>query len=94
MKKLVVPGELISQERAEQIEMHGKNIDYDIMINIHNQLPDAAFGLIKPKYAKEECPFGWNQEIWKHMLSKSYVERLIIAGALIAAEIDRLNYEK
>lgn len=36
-------------------------------------------------------PYGWNTDIWLKMMNKPYKERLIIAGALIAAEIDRIN---
>lgn len=36
-------------------------------------------------------PHGWSNDIWLKMRDKPYKERLIIAGALIAAEIDRLQ---
>ena len=36
-------------------------------------------------------PEGWSFELFKKMCNKPYKERLVIAGALIAAEIDRLN---
>lgn len=36
-------------------------------------------------------PTGWDKSIWAKMCSKSYKERLIMAGALIAAELDRLT---
>jgi len=36
-------------------------------------------------------PNGWDVDIYKKMRNKSYKERLIIAGALIAAELDRLS---
>ena len=41
-----------------------------------------------------QTPNGWDQEIWEKMIRKPHQERLIIAGALIAAELDRLNYSK
>lgn len=37
-------------------------------------------------------PHEWDKERWIKMLNKPYRERLIIAGALIAAEIDRIQY--
>lgn len=37
-------------------------------------------------------PVGWDKELWIKMIRKAYADRLIIAGALIAAELDRLNY--
>lgn len=40
-------------------------------------------------------PDGWDKDIFMKMMRKSHRERLIIAGALIAAEIDRIdNIEK
>ncbi len=36
-------------------------------------------------------PAGWDKQIWEHMLKKKHKQRLIIAGALIAAEIDRIT---
>ena len=36
-------------------------------------------------------PSDWDDTISLKMCSKSYKERLIIAGALIAAELDRLT---
>lgn len=93
--------ELISIERKEQIEKHGRTIESDVTINTQYQLADAAcrmawdpeaegFDLMKePLFT----PTGWNSEIWHRMLDKPYKERLIIAGALIAAELDRINHE-
>ena len=34
---------------------------------------------------------NWDEDLWQKMCNKSYKDRLIIAGALIAAEIDRLQ---
>lgn len=93
MKKLGI--ELIAAERQEQVEKHGYSVKVDTVINKLQQLPDAAITLL------EECPheltpspMGWNNTTWAKMISKPYKERLIIAGALIAAEIDRLQYEE
>lgn len=36
-------------------------------------------------------PHDWDSELWLKMMGKPYKERLIIAGALIAAEIDRIQ---
>lgn len=102
--------ELIAQERQEQIEKHGRTVEYDIHHNTgiyskngesYNipQLGNAATQLIYPdtdvyrQHFHQDIfmPHGWNKEIWLKMMNKPYKERLIIAGALIAAEIDRLN---
>lgn len=88
--------ELIAAERAEQIEKHGRTIKDDKVINAQHQLSTAASRLCNP-YPKVEdypIPFRWESTLWQKMLQKSYKERLIIAGALIAAEIDRLQAEE
>ena len=40
-------------------------------------------------YIKRLKPSNWEYERWMAMFQKPYHERLVIAGALIAAEIDR-----
>ena len=42
----------------------------------------------------EAPPIEWDWKVWDYMINKSYKERLIIAGALIAAEIDRIQSNK
>jgi hypothetical protein len=100
MEKTKTGIELIAQERQEQIEKHGRTIDRDIAENDKNQLSSGAsiLALNYPficleVYDVEEshCPPDWDQELWCKMVNKPYKERLIIAGALIAAEIDRLQ---
>ena len=90
--------ELIREERQEQITKHGRIINDDVKFNISGQLADGAYGLIE--FSDEEYPSdrisyfkppGWDSKIWEHMCKKSYKDRLIIAGALIAAEIDRIQ---
>ena len=87
--------ELIAQERQEQIEKHGRTVKRDVDENSHLQLVDAATKLCADDmggfWATDLCPLGWSQTIWDKMTNKPYKERLIIAGALIAAEIDRLQ---
>lgn len=84
--------ELIAQERREQIEKHGRTIENDVSWNDNQQLPTAAMLLIDGGIKNEMmCPTDWDNDIWLKMVRKTYKERLIIAGALIAAEIDRLQ---
>jgi len=91
--------ELIAQERKEQIEKHDIAIEDDAIVNNLSQLPIAAYRLIvAPEsdkfhdlYFQSDKPINWNLEVWTNMNRKTYKERLVIAGALIAAEIDRLN---
>jgi hypothetical protein len=85
--------ELIAQERKEQIEKHGRTVELDVKNNEDGQLPEAAQHLMDESICQcNNCkPADWDATIWKKMTGKPYKERLIIAGALIAAEIDRLT---
>lgn len=90
--------ELIAQERKEQIEKHGYTVERDVATNCNHQLVDAATDLIffqDPLLMEklvDNPPDGWNREIWAKMCRKPYVERLALAGAFIAAELDIINY--
>ena len=86
--------ELIAKERQEQIEKHGRTIEYDASQNIDGQLAHAASVLSYPyHYADDidDTPYDWNIDLFKKMRNKPRIEQLVIAGALIAAEIDRLK---
>jgi len=88
--------ELIAEERQEQIEKHGRTIVSDKAQNSSYQLSIAASKMLAyPAEAHnvEVPPNGWDVDLYKKMREKPYKERLIIAGALIAAEIDRLQAE-
>ena len=87
--------DLIAEERKEQLVKHKVTVDYDVEHNKKGELSFAAALLCCPnpeKYQVEGAgkPEGWDIIIWNHMIKKSYGERLIIAGSLIAAEIDRI----
>lgn len=86
MKKTGI--ELIAQERSEQIEKHGRTIKSDVDNNSAFQLAKGAAALLRPSINAK--PIGWDNKTWERMCSKPYKERMIIAGALIAAEIDRI----
>lgn len=90
--------ELIAQERQEQIEKHGRSVESDVEINANCELISAACALLHTDselspmdLIKEMKLKNWDSGILDKMDSKPYKERLIIAGALIAAEIDRLQ---
>lgn len=89
---------LIFQERLEQIEKHGRTLEYDVKENSEGQLSYAAEMLLAIGHEEgidpQSYPWGWNKDICAYMLSKPYKERLVIAGALIAAELDRLTLEE
>lgn len=82
-------------ERNEQIAKHGYTLDYDKSMNNIGQLPYVAKVLldevISPIQNLLSPPKGWSQESWKKLILKPYRKRLVIAGAFIAAEIDRLK---
>ncbi len=88
--------ELIAIERHEQIEKHGRTIEADVKQNYEGELSYFA-GLLCHINANESdtvmdfIPPKWNKYLCKKMINKPYKERLIIAGALIAAEIDRIQ---
>lgn len=90
--------QLIADERIEQIAKHGRTVEQDVEINSGFEKPlTKAAAALTVEYgnalaAEAMKPEGWNIEIWKKMMAKPYKERLVIAGALIAAEIDRLDY--
>jgi hypothetical protein len=90
--------EQIAQERQEQIEKHGFTVAKDILENnetelsyfagllCHSNCAEAnAIAYLPPKWRKDK------KELCLKMIRKSYKERLVIAGALIAAEIDRIQ---
>ena len=88
--------EMVVRERIEMIEKHGKTVDFDVKHNTLNQLSEAASKLCDPNIEdfhgiEDGEPAGWDNELWNKMIDKVYSERLIVAGALIAAEIDRLQ---
>ena len=87
--------ELITQERDEQITKHQKTKEHDLLKNGLAQLQAGAMGLLAGyNYDMDkmpETPRGWDEAMWNKALNKSTVERLKIAGALLAAEIDRLQ---
>jgi hypothetical protein len=89
-RKMKTGIELIAEERQEQIEKHGRSVFYDRSVNNDRQLSIAAMRLIGDR-KDYPCPAGWDKELWERMLKKSNIKRHIIAGALIAAEIDRLQ---
>lgn len=84
--------ELIAEERQEQIKKHGWTAEHD-HLHEDGELKFAAMYAIKPHPTVQtgiKCYSGWD-EFTERVDNKTEVQRLIVAGALIAAEIDRLN---
>lgn len=83
--------ELIANERKRQIEVEGWTTDHDDKWT-HGELWLAAscyMGLDDFEKAPELWP--WSRKWWK---PKDRLNNLVRAGALIAAEIDRLQREQ
>lgn len=95
LEKMKTGIELIAIERQEHFEKHGFTVGIDLIHNNFNQLSEAACRLCEPDENKLQFnpPHEWDNELWNKMIHKSYKERLIIAGSLIAAEIDRVQNE-
>lgn len=83
--------ELIAKEREEQLKKHCITPVIDVRYNKFSQLVDGAGALLKSKPTMRDIPSHWNEERWQKMIQKPYKERLIIAAALIAAELDRME---
>jgi len=90
--------EKIKKERDEQINKHGRTVALDAEHNYEKQLSWAASCLAFPEIedwdARHAPPPNWDLKIWQKMHDKPYEERLVIAGALIAAELDRISFNK
>lgn len=88
--------ELIAKERKEQQEKHGISVKNDAQFNSILQfngipaIPIAVIGIIDDSF--QHAPAHWDKAFLDKIKKKPYKERLIIAGALIAAEIDRVQY--
>ena len=92
--------ELIAKERQEQIEKHGISIEQDVKFNRAYQLSNAAAilateqGQFTARKRLAMMPTDWDDERALKMCKKNHKERLIIAGALIAAELDKILAEE
>lgn len=87
--------ELIAKEYAEMRNKHGVTVEQDVLYNANGQLREAAVALICDPKAGDitKLPCDWNSPICRHMAEKNYKDRLILAGAFCAAEIDRIQAE-
>jgi hypothetical protein len=79
---------MIAQERQEQLEIQGK---YPVCDDgyTENQLIKVAISVLSGNCIN--YPTDWQYDWHKKTMAKTKTQQLAIAGALIAAEIDRLN---
>ena len=90
--------DLVSRERRDHFEKHGRTIEKDVKDNANGELLMAAQGLINHKYGM--FPDSWynpreagkDNSIVEKMMSKDEIDRLVIACSLILAHIDVLLY--
>ncbi len=82
--------ELIADERKRQVEEEGYSIDHDRVLKNH-QLTYAA--IVYAIYDFDRSIIEYWPWVMKYLKPKSNLENLILAGALIAAEIDRIQNE-
>lgn len=84
--------ELISEERKRQIEVEGWTAEHDAK-HVCGELSDAAMCYCMREYWRRRLPieliFPFSPEWFK---SDNRIRELSKAGALIAAEIDRLQF--
>ena len=78
--------ELMAQERKEQTEKHGFDQKHDSLHKDYSLL-DAAIYLLTGDAGY--FPTTWGYDWKKRFDKKAEIDCLVIAGALIAAEIDR-----
>lgn len=87
--------ELVALEREEQITKHGFTHEYTKAHPEYyqdKQLLIAAREMLSTHPGIMGFPGSWDNTAMIHkMASKPYKERLIIAAALLCAEIDRVN---
>lgn len=84
--------ELIAQERQEQIVKHGFDNRHDSNeYHTNGQLRYAAAHLLVGGEGLDFYPKDWDKKYKRKFEAKKLIERLKVAGALIAAEIDRLQ---
>lgn len=79
--------ELIAKERQEQIEKHQFTIEHDSKFKDGELIVFANYLLLSNE---DKIPKEFNQDMVRQIHCKPYIQQLSIAGALIAAEIDRI----
>jgi hypothetical protein len=105
MNTIKTGAELIAEERQRQIDIEGWNLDHDMEYSM-NELAYAAISYATPDEHRIYCdnpsgsyisiPHGhllgwpWEMDAWKPSPANR-IRELAKAGALIAAEIDRLQ---
>ena len=84
--------ELIAQERERQISKEGYTTEHDDEYNYVGQMSQAAVCYIEQNLDDDKDGLGnwpWDWRTWNP--SEDPIRNLVKAGALIAAEIDKMQ---
>jgi len=84
--------EKIAQKRLEQKVKHGYSIKSDYEAYPDFELMQAAQAILEGN--KDNMPESWDKNSCERLCSKSLEDRLITAGAMLAAQIDILNFKE
>lgn len=96
MKEQITGVDLIFKERQKQIDKHGFTAEYQAN---HPEFYEDGQLLYAVRYMFNADilgadnlsePLNWDRDKFIKLCKKSRKERMIIAGALLAAELDRL----
>lgn len=84
----------IMEERKSQIYDHGFDNDHDRNVNGNGQLKLVVASLLANDSGMFVRQTNWHFDWFKKIKAKTEIEQLAICGAMIAAEIDRLESER
>lgn len=93
MKNESIGVKLIANERRKQIDKHGFTAEHHVNHPEwyeNNQMRNAAASILIPDIVSIS-PENWDLKWFLNLCYREPKERLIIAGALIASELDRLE---
>lgn len=80
---------LIDDERRKQIE-NGYDAAHDDRHN-EKEIVRAALRILSDYVGDDDYELGWEQELALKMRGRPPIERLTVAAAMIAAEIERVQ---
>jgi len=95
---MITGSELIAKERKRQVDEEGWTAKHDNMLRgFELAKAGAAYALdVAGERIYAQCVWPWDKEYWKPTVEplqrteKDEIRQLVKAGALIAAEVDRL----
>lgn len=93
LKRINMTGiEKIAEKRLQQKIKHGHSVKSDYEAYPDFELMQAAQAILEGN--KDKMPESWDKESCEKLCSKSLEDRLITAGAMLAAQIDVLNFKE